>query len=293
MSNTWLFLLLCAFASYETFVLKDVHGRGKKDTPNDLIEELTKWIKGMNSQMNALSTRVNVSISNMQKQINSEAKKISDIKSTLEASIADVKSKLQNSVRAVNSSFHNVIDNMEAQLKSVKESLNEDIVGNTKGTCAQSGINYPQNDIKKVKATSWQDCSQECRALPECYGWTWNKLNNCYLKNSSWATTRREESGVVSGSRNCRDLHKLHPYYLSYGVKFIGRYIPYASGSVAPHICKDVDSLDSCFNWCVEMRKQRSIYNGVLYYKPGRHCECYEKADALKVATDHVYYLFV
>jgi len=70
------------------------------------------------------------------------------------------------------------------------------------GCAKEDNIDYNGNDIKNKQVGSLGECINWCGETPECRYWSFGKSDRrCYLKTSN--TGRRENSGTISGTKNC------------------------------------------------------------------------------------------
>lgn len=85
--------------------------------------------------------------------------------------------------------------------------------GKTDNGCPIIGVNFPNNNIKKVwnTARSWESCSHLCHEVDGCRGWVWqfgldeySEITLCLLKSNMGEPGNFSGIGGVSGGRDCR-----------------------------------------------------------------------------------------
>ena len=83
--------------------------------------------------------------------------------------------------------------------------------------CFEEDVAYPGNGLKKMKASSPQDCRIACQQTDGCEAFTFRekskKVKNCFLKDSKLEKeTGVATSGATSGDRNCGKFSTTYMY---------------------------------------------------------------------------------
>ncbi|EPR56838.1 PAN domain protein [Toxoplasma gondii RUB] len=143
--------------------------------------------------------------------------------------------------------------------------------------CFEGNVDYVGYDVEKVEngqVTSAAACQQLCRAIPQCFYFTWvSNENNCFLKNSS-ATQGRSSTystiGMVSGPKVCHSnppgaCYELNVDYFGHDVqKFETGQV--TTATMCHELCR---GKEDCFHW-TWVKQTQSCYLKGPYALQGR-----------------------
>nr|CEL69262.1 TPA: PAN domain-containing protein [Neospora caninum Liverpool] len=138
-------------------------------------------------------------------------------------------------------------------------------------------VDYVGYDVEKVEngqVTSAAACQHLCRAIPQCFYFTWvSKENNCYLKNSSAIQGRSSNYstiGMVSGPKVCHSnppgaCYELNVDYFGHDVQKIetGQV---TTATMCHELCR---GKEACFHW-TWVKQTQSCYLKGPYALQGR-----------------------